>query len=92
MTMLHASGLAGGYGGAQIPSGCTVAARAGEATVIVGPNGAGKSTALRALFGMLRPDAGDVVFEGRSVAAQLTQDRVRGAWCSCRSRPTSSRS
>ncbi len=40
----------------------------GEAVGIIGPNGAGKSTALRLLAGILRPDGGKVVVNGRLAA------------------------
>ncbi len=45
--------MTGGYGGADILHGCTIAVEKGEIAVIVGPNGAGKSTAMKAVFGML---------------------------------------
>jgi lipopolysaccharide transport system ATP-binding protein len=38
---------------------------AGEAVGVVGPNGAGKSTLLRLVAGVLEPDAGELVVEGR---------------------------
>lgn len=45
----------------------TLEARAGEITLLIGPNGAGKSTVLKTLFGLLRPNAGEVRFEGAPV-------------------------
>jgi ABC-type polar amino acid transport system ATPase subunit len=39
----------------------------GEAIVIAGPSGSGKSTMLRCVNGLETPDAGEVVFDGRSV-------------------------
>jgi heme exporter protein A len=42
----------------------SLAARAGEALVIVGPNGAGKTTLIRALAGFIRPEAGRIELEG----------------------------
>lgn len=38
---------------------------AGEVVGMIGPNGAGKSSVLRAVCGLARPSAGEVLFEGR---------------------------
>jgi len=40
----------------------------GQAVGIIGPNGAGKSTALKLLAGILRPDRGELLVEGRLAA------------------------
>lgn len=42
----------------------------GELFGLVGPDGAGKTTTLRMLAGVLRPDAGDAVLDGVSVAGR----------------------
>jgi ABC-2 type transport system ATP-binding protein len=42
----------------------------GEVFGLLGPNGAGKTTAIRAILGLIRPDAGEVVVMGRPVAQQ----------------------
>lgn len=39
----------------------------GKITAIMGPSGTGKTTLLRFMTGLLRPDAGDVLFDGHSV-------------------------
>lgn len=41
--------------------------RAGEFTAILGPSGCGKSTVLGMVGGFVRPDAGDIVLDGRSI-------------------------
>ena len=41
--------------------------RKGDYTVISGPSGAGKSTLLYVAGGMIRPDSGEVRFEGRNI-------------------------
>ncbi len=41
---------------------------------LLGPNGAGKSTAMKLVFGLLRPDAGEVRWHGRAVQQY---DRLR---------------
>jgi branched-chain amino acid transport system ATP-binding protein len=41
--------------------------RQNQITTILGANGVGKSTALKAIFGFLKPNAGDILLEGSSV-------------------------
>ncbi|MGH2784079.1 MAG: ATP-binding cassette domain-containing protein, partial [Actinomycetota bacterium] len=43
----------------------------GETVAILGPNGAGKSTLVAVIAGLLRPEAGRVVFEGMGPAGGL---------------------
>ena len=40
----------------------------GEIVTLLGPNGAGKSTLMNTISGLLRPRAGDVRLDGRSIA------------------------
>src|SRR5215469_12445930 len=37
----------------------------GKTTVIIGPSGCGKSTLLRLIIGLLEPDTGEIIFDGR---------------------------
>ena len=39
----------------------------GEAVGIVGPNGAGKTTLLNLIAGLLAPDHGHILYEGRDI-------------------------
>src|SRR3989304_5547511 len=39
----------------------------GEIVAMIGPNGAGKSTALKAMFGLVDIDSGDILFNGESI-------------------------
>lgn len=48
--------------------GCSFQARPGRLTGFLGPNGAGKTTAMRAVFGLLRLDAGMVTWRGSPIA------------------------
>ncbi len=48
--------------------GLELAVRPGEIVAVTGPNGAGKSTLLRHFNGLLRPESGEVLVAGRSIA------------------------
>lgn len=77
MSFLAATGMTGGYGGADIITDCDLRVEQGEIAVVVGPNGAGKSTAMKAVFGMLNLRAGSVVFDGTDITTLAPQERVR---------------
>ena len=77
MTALVGTAMIGGYGGADILQGCTIAVESGEIAVIVGPNGAGKSTAMKAIFGMLDLRAGSVRLDGEDITTLPPQQRVQ---------------
>jgi branched-chain amino acid transport system ATP-binding protein len=55
------------HGDIRILRGLSLKVRQGLITGVIGPNGAGKSTALRALYGLLKPVAGDVLIDGKKV-------------------------
>ena len=44
---------------------------AGTTTVLIGPSGCGKSTLLRLINGLLRPDQGQVYFQGREIVPEI---------------------
>ncbi len=80
MTTLRATGIDVALGGARVLDGVSLDARPGW-TAIVGPNGAGKSTLLRVLAGLRAPDAGEVLLDGRPLAAWPPRERARRiAW------------
>ena len=68
--------LVGGYGGADILHGCSIAIDKNEIVVIVGPNGAGKSTAMKAMLGMLKIKSGNVSFMGNDITNLSPQLRI----------------
>jgi NitT/TauT family transport system ATP-binding protein len=39
----------------------------GEYIAILGPSGSGKSTLLRTITGLIKPDGGEVIFDGQKV-------------------------
>ena len=75
----QARGLTVRYPGASLPALADVdlSFEPGVHTSILGPNGAGKSTLLRALLGTVRPESGEVSFEGRPSADWPRRDMAR---------------
>lgn len=75
--VLRAIGLGFDAGRRSLVAGVSLEVRAGELLGIIGPNGAGKSTLLRMLAGLLRPSEGQVLLQGREIAAWPGRERAR---------------
>jgi neutral amino acid transport system ATP-binding protein len=69
------------YGGyikdLDILQGASMKVHAGELVTIVGPNGAGKSTLAKAIFGLVTPHTGQILFNGQNIVG-LKPDRIAG--------------
>jgi iron complex transport system ATP-binding protein len=74
---LRADGVSAGYGQRTVVRDLTVTIPRARVTTIIGPNGCGKSTLLRVLAGLLRPSAGDVLLNGRSIRDLRPRDVAR---------------
>jgi branched-chain amino acid transport system ATP-binding protein len=67
MNLLEVAGLSKRFGGLQAVHDLSMALASGEVVGLIGPNGAGKTTAFNLLSGFLRPDTGDIRFNGQSL-------------------------
>ena len=67
--VVEARGLDVRRGARDVLHGVSLRLEAGEALALVGPNAAGKSTLVRTLAGILRPERGEVLLEGRTLAS-----------------------
>jgi branched-chain amino acid transport system ATP-binding protein/neutral amino acid transport system ATP-binding protein len=76
--ILSVQGLAKRFSGVAALDGLSLAVPRGRVTALIGPNGAGKSTAFQCISGVIRPDAGRVLFEGQDITGRRP-DRITGA-------------
>ena len=66
----------GYYKDLNILQNLNIKARKNKITAILGANGVGKSTALKAIFGFLTPNAGEVLLEGESIVNIPTYKKI----------------
>jgi branched-chain amino acid transport system ATP-binding protein len=74
--MLELLAVTAGYGQFTALWDVSLRVETGEAVAVVGPNGAGKTTLMRVISGLVRPRAGDLVFEGASLAGRPAHEIV----------------
>lgn len=65
--MLSISNLHAAYGKVEVLHGISLEVPKGKVVSLIGSNGAGKTTTMRAISGMLKPNAGQVTLDGRDI-------------------------
>ena len=74
--LLETRSLNIGYGDIQVLWDIHLKIDEGEVVALAGSNGAGKTTLLKGLIGVLKPLAGEILFEGKNVSALRPYQRV----------------
>jgi ABC-type branched-subunit amino acid transport system ATPase component len=74
---LEVDNVTAGYGPITVLREVSMQVGSGEVLGVLGRNGMGKSTLIRCLSGLIRPDSGRILFEGRDVTALAAHDRAR---------------
>jgi branched-chain amino acid transport system ATP-binding protein len=79
--MLELRGLSGGYDELVVVHDLSLTIPNGKVTALLGPNGAGKTTTLRLIMGLLKPQSGEVWFEGQDLTGMSPQKRANLGIC-----------
>lgn len=74
MSLLQVRHLAKSFGGVRAVDDVSFDLPSGQLLALLGPNGAGKSTCFNMLNGQIKPDAGEISFEGRDIAGCAPRD------------------
>jgi branched-chain amino acid transport system ATP-binding protein len=77
MSLLSVRNVGVMYGKVVALDGVSLTVESGELVTLVGANGVGKSTLMKTITGLVRPSAGEIEFEGRSLIGLETYDIAR---------------
>ena len=76
-SVLEAVELKKAYRGRRVVDGVSVSVESGEVVGLLGPNGAGKTTTFSMVVGLVAPDGGRVVLDGRDLTEEPMFKRAR---------------
>ncbi|MEZ5936631.1 MAG: ATP-binding cassette domain-containing protein [Hyphomonadaceae bacterium] len=75
--ILELRGLQKSFGQKQVLRGVDLSVAPGQSLVIIGGSGTGKSVTIKCALGLLKPDAGEITFEGAAIRGERAIDNVR---------------
>ena len=75
--LLELKGVSKHFGGLYALNELTLHVDEGQIVSIIGPNGAGKSTVFNVMTGIYRPDAGDILLNGRTIVGRTPNQITR---------------
>ena len=73
---IELTGVTKRFGSIYANKDASLKVKKGEIHALVGENGAGKSTLMKILYGMYRPDAGELKVNGKAVALNSPKDAI----------------
>lgn len=74
--LLEMNGVTKEFPGVKALDGVTLKVRPGTVHALMGENGAGKSTLMKCLFGIYKPDGGEIVLDGQRVEINNSKDAL----------------
>ncbi len=75
--MLEIKNLAVSYGAINALHGISLRVEPGRIVTLIGSNGAGKTTTLKTISGLLKPRAGEIIFDGQNIAGLPAHEIVK---------------
>ena len=75
--LLEIKNLTKSYDGKRVVNGVNIKIKRGEVVGLLGPNGAGKTTTFYMVVGMLKPDDGAIIFDGKNITKLAMFKRAR---------------
>ncbi len=75
--VIEARDLVKSYGGRRVVDGVNISVKQGEIVGLLGPNGAGKTTTFYMVVGMVRPNRGKVLLDGKDISGRPMYRRAR---------------
>lgn len=75
--LLATDNIAKEYNERRVVNGVSIFVNAGEITGLLGPNGAGKTTTFNIVVGLVKPDEGEVLFNGQKITKLPMHKRAR---------------
>ena len=65
--LLELKNVVASYGNIKALKGISLSVEEGKIVTLIGANGAGKSTTMKTIMGVMKPNEGDILFEGQSI-------------------------
>ncbi len=75
-TLLEVRNVEKRFGGVRAIDGCSLEVEEGTITALIGPNGSGKTTLFNVIDGTMRPDGGEVWFDGERIGGLAPWERA----------------
>ncbi len=75
--LLSTTNLVKEYNGRKVVNKVSIYVKSGQIVGLLGPNGAGKTTTFNIVVGIVRPDEGDVLFQGKKITGLPMHKRAR---------------
>jgi len=75
--MIKIQELTRSFGAVKAVDNLSFEVEAGEVFALLGPNGAGKTTTIKMILGMLKPDKGSLIFDGKAIMPDDNKHKSR---------------